>query len=124
MSWSWTPGTTPIVCTMHELYMANLLLEERESIMVVVCISHQALKGLPSRKHSWERVAMASGHGTLVVFYKREAWQGRVKVEERRCATGEDFLQLTCGITDVGGRRGADTLPTMRMFATITPCYM
>ena len=108
--------------------MANLMPEERESILVVVCISKEPLEGLPSRQHVWARVELrrhAEATGTLVLFYKREAWQGQIQVVECTCSRRNvNFLELTCGWRGVGGSRDADTLPRMRLFATLPPCTM
>ena len=46
-------------------------------------------------------------------------------VEECTCSRRNiDFLRLTCGWRGVGGSRDADTLPRMRLFATLPPCTM
>ena len=71
---------------MQELFHANLMPEERESVVVVVCISKTSLKGVPSKNHAWTKVKLTSraeGRGRLVLFYKRDALQENMHVNVR-----------------------------------------
>ena len=108
--------------------MENLMPEEQESILVVVCISKAPLRGLPSEKHVWKRVELtphAEATGALVVFYKQEGLQRQIHVVECTCSTvNVTFLKLTCEWRGLGGSREAETLLRMRFFVTLPPCTM
>ena len=97
---------------MKEMFLDNLVPEERKTIILVVCISDKPVKGAPTREEAI---------GPLTLFHRKERCPGNTT---RRYEAEKGFLCVTFALPERREGGDADTLPLIRVYATTRPCTM
>ena len=110
---------------MQQMFMDNLIPEERKSIFLVVCISDKPVTGAPTREGSWTRIDLAQNAEATdraTVFHRRQRCPGSATWSSH---ADKGFLCVTFDLPEAWAERGdADTLPRVHVYATATPGTM